>query len=169
MKEDCQNVKESPNFSIQIASTSSDADKISIEQVQITRSSSDADKISFAKWFDSNCQQFLAQKIFDILQGAVLGAGDVISVSSITLFFKYLKQSIHMLFEEGIIAVALLQRFVSKQTTKKVKTLNLQNIGTMLVVLVIVSLKTCREVVSDSFFAKEFDILPAVLNQSETA
>ncbi|KAA6366990.1 MAG: hypothetical protein EZS28_037482, partial [Streblomastix strix] len=42
-------------------------------------------------------------------------------------------------------------------------------IGTMLVVLVIVSLKTCREVVSDSFFAKEFDILPAVLNQSETA
>ncbi|KAA6372336.1 MAG: hypothetical protein EZS28_032138 [Streblomastix strix] len=64
---------------------------------------------------------------------------------------------------------ALLQSFISTQTERGVQYLNKSNIGTMLIVLVLITLKDLRdEVYNNSYFADEFGIPLTVLNQSET-
>ncbi|KAA6399160.1 MAG: hypothetical protein EZS28_005315 [Streblomastix strix] len=119
--------------------------------------------------FENQCQQLLAQKLFSILERAVAGASEVISISSIALFLKYLWHRTYMIVEEGIILVAFLEKFVRNQTARGVKILNTKNIGTMLIVLVIVTMKSCRDKVClNQFYADEFEIPSAVLNQSET-
>ncbi|KAA6394155.1 MAG: hypothetical protein EZS28_010315 [Streblomastix strix] len=110
----------------------------------------------------------LASRIYQILEDAVPGAGEVTSVSSITTFFKYLQLNAHMQIKEQIMAIALLQQFIHNQAKKSIHVLNKQNIGTMFVVLIIITMKTCRDVTPpNSFFANEFDIQLEVLNKSE--
>ncbi|KAA6360681.1 MAG: hypothetical protein EZS28_043792 [Streblomastix strix] len=118
----------------------------------------------------NHCKQILAQKIFDILQNNIPDIGTIISVTSITMFFKQLKQKAQMIIEEDIIAVALLQKFILKQEQKGAHVLSTKNIGTMLVVLAVVAMKTCRDdVYKNSFFAREFGLSNETLNKSESS
>ncbi|KAA6379954.1 MAG: hypothetical protein EZS28_024519, partial [Streblomastix strix] len=123
-----------------------------------------------AEILESQFQQLLAQKLLSVLNNAVLDADKVISVSKIMLLFRYLRKTLNITIEESLITYVLLQRFVSIQAERGIQYINKSNIGTMLVVLVIVTLKNFRDkVFSNSFFAQEFGIPPVVLNQSESA
>ncbi|KAA6386563.1 MAG: hypothetical protein EZS28_017911 [Streblomastix strix] len=143
--------------------------KYKIKKVESTHPKSLPEKTSAFLGFENQCQQLLAHKLFDILEGVVAGASEAISISGIALFLKYLWHRAYMIVEEDIIAVAFLEKFVRNQTARRVQILNTKNIGTMLVVLVIVAMKSCRDKVClNNFYADEFQIPSAVLNQSET-
>ncbi|KAA6391984.1 MAG: hypothetical protein EZS28_012487 [Streblomastix strix] len=115
-------------------------------------------------------EQVLAQKMFEILISLVPDADEVISVSNIALFLKYLRQRIHISIEEDIIALALLQKFSMKQVQKGIQVLRTNNIGTMLVILIVIAIKTCRgNEYQNQYMANMFKILPSVLNESETS
>ncbi|KAA6373995.1 MAG: hypothetical protein EZS28_030478 [Streblomastix strix] len=139
-----------------------------IEQKEIAGDICLQDKLYLRRKKQNVCMQLLAQKLFGILKDTVPNARNVVSTSSIMLFFKYLKLNVNITIDESIAIVVLLQRFVSKQTEKGIQILSSRNIGTMLVVLAIVALKANRDhTYKNSCFAKEFGIPLAVLNESE--
>ncbi|KAA6402758.1 MAG: hypothetical protein EZS28_001716 [Streblomastix strix] len=143
---------------------------IEIEKADITSDNTFESEVIEAKLYENQFQQLLAQKMVKILNKAVLGTDKTVSISKITQFFKYMKRCIHITLQESIHMYALLQRFASIQAERGVQYLNKSNIGTMLVILVIITLKGLRdEVFNNSYFAEEFGIPLTVLNQSEIA
>ncbi|KAA6379345.1 MAG: hypothetical protein EZS28_025128 [Streblomastix strix] len=75
-----------------------------------------------------------------------------------------------MSIEEGIIAVEFLKRFIQKQSFKGMQVMNVKNLGMMLLVLVIVTMKTHRDhPYKNSHFANIFGIQLPLLNYSEAA
>ncbi|KAA6314977.1 MAG: hypothetical protein EZS28_055492, partial [Streblomastix strix] len=140
------------------------------EQKEISDDSFLQDKQQLARKKSNVRMQLIALKLFRILIDAVPNASDVVSTSRIMLFFKYMKLNVNITIDESLTAVALLQRFTSKQTEKGIQILSPKNIGTMLVVLAIVAIKANRDhTYKNSRFAKEFGIPLAVLNESEAA
>ncbi|KAA6384476.1 MAG: hypothetical protein EZS28_019995 [Streblomastix strix] len=118
---------------------------------------------------ESNFVMFLSSKIFKILNEAIPEAFEVVPESGIYLFIEFMRQKVDLLIEEGAIALVLLQRFITKQSAKGINILNTRNIGMMLVVLFILSMKLCRDFVhKNSFFSEIFAIPIASLNRSES-
>ncbi|KAA6393627.1 MAG: hypothetical protein EZS28_010847 [Streblomastix strix] len=111
----------------------------------------------------------LAQKLIEILEEAVPGAGKVVSVLSIVNFIEFLKQKVGLMIEEGIIASALLEKFTRIQAQNGVHILCAKNIGMILIVAFILAMKMSRDVVfKNSYFADAFGVSIQDLNRSES-
>ncbi|KAA6363779.1 MAG: hypothetical protein EZS28_040694 [Streblomastix strix] len=69
---------------------------------------------------------------------------------------------------EGIYAIALLRKFVAKESTKGKRVLNKKNIGTVLVCLAMLTLKACRDrVCRNTYWSRAFGMQTPILNESE--
>ncbi|KAA6363611.1 MAG: hypothetical protein EZS28_040863 [Streblomastix strix] len=117
-----------------------------------------------------NFFRLIAQKLLSIVIVQIPDISLNISVDSLTLFLNFLRDSVCLSVEEGIIAIALLQRFARKQQEKGIYILNTKNVGTLLVVLAIVTMKMNRDHVHrNSSIGRMFNIPVRILNESEMA
>ncbi|KAA6394634.1 MAG: hypothetical protein EZS28_009838 [Streblomastix strix] len=117
-----------------------------------------------------SCLQYVARKLYYILVSSLPDANQNVSITSLTLFLQFLNSSVNMSIEEGIIAVEFLKRFIQKQSFKGMQVMNVKNLGMMLLVLVIVTMKTHRDHPNkNSHFANIFGIQLPLLNYSEAA
>ncbi|KAA6390437.1 MAG: hypothetical protein EZS28_014034 [Streblomastix strix] len=114
--------------------------------------------------------QKIAAKIVRILHRSVLDFDTTISSDNIVQLLLYLNSGINFSVSEGLVATELLSRFINKQTERGRHALKNNNIGTMLVCLTLITLKTCRDkVAKNSFFAYQFSMQTSILNLSEVA
>ncbi|KAA6311713.1 MAG: hypothetical protein EZS28_056067 [Streblomastix strix] len=93
---------------------------------------------------------------------------ETLPVQSIETFLDFLKQYIELQIDEVVTAAAVLKRFISKQTDKNIRILNKSTVGTVLVCLVMITLKGFRENIHKNFlWANWFGMDLKALNESE--
>ncbi|KAA6365240.1 MAG: hypothetical protein EZS28_039233 [Streblomastix strix] len=112
--------------------------------------------------------QKISAKIVRTLRSTVQELDTTIYSDSIIQFLLYLNSGINFSVSEGLVATELLSRFINKQTERDRHALKNNNIGTILVCLTLITLKTCRDqVTKNSFFASQFSMQTSILNISE--
>ncbi|KAA6376264.1 MAG: hypothetical protein EZS28_028209 [Streblomastix strix] len=116
---------------------------------------------------DSDYMNLFSQKLFSIIESSPSQI-QVISFQSIQQFICHLREFLTTSVEEGIIAIAIMERFMEKQAQKGMHVLNARNIGTMLVIVIVETMKMHRDHgYKNIFFANMFKIPLQALNQSE--
>ncbi|KAA6398101.1 MAG: hypothetical protein EZS28_006378 [Streblomastix strix] len=112
--------------------------------------------------------ELVAQELLKTLKDQILGTSLNLTVPNLVQFLNFLRVNICLSVEECIIAIALLQRFIQKQSLKGVQLLKANNIGTFLIVLFIDTIKIHRDYAfKNSCFARIFSIPIRVINESE--
>ncbi|KAA6369704.1 MAG: hypothetical protein EZS28_034768 [Streblomastix strix] len=107
-------------------------------------------------------------QLLNTLKCAVPDMEETVSLNSIELFLVFLQSKLEMRIGEGVYAVALLRKFVAKESTKGKRVLNKKNIGTVLVCLAMLTMKACRDTIcKNTYWARSFKINSTVLNESE--
>ncbi|KAA6387186.1 MAG: hypothetical protein EZS28_017286 [Streblomastix strix] len=142
--------------------------KIRNQRLEIAGDSCTLDNLLYVNVAESYFQ-LVAQSILKILEDQVPGTSLNVTIPKMVNFLNFLKGNACLSIEECIIAIALLQRFIQKQSMKGVQILKANNIGTFLVVLFIATMKIHRDIVyKNSCFARIFVIPIRILNESET-
>ncbi|KAA6373326.1 MAG: hypothetical protein EZS28_031146 [Streblomastix strix] len=114
--------------------------------------------------------QLLAKKLFKVISDAVSGTNEVLSVHKIVYFLNLLQQKVDLLLEETVIAIQILQRFITQETNKDAHVLDLRNVGMSIIIPFILSMKFSRDrMPKNKFFANMFNIPIYNLNKSESS
>ncbi|KAA6386123.1 MAG: hypothetical protein EZS28_018350 [Streblomastix strix] len=112
----------------------------------------------------------VAAKMCELLRDAVPDYTETVSPESICIFLEFLRSKIGLRIGESVVACLLLMKFISKQRAKSKHALTKKNIGTILVCLIIITLKLCRDrVYKNIFFTKTFGLNIQILNESEVS
>ncbi|KAA6385897.1 MAG: hypothetical protein EZS28_018577 [Streblomastix strix] len=142
---------------------------VKLEESDIAGNGCTLDNLLYANVAESYFE-LVAQELLKTLKDQILGTGLNFTVPNFVQFLNFLRVNVCLSIEECIIAIALLKRFIQKQSLKGVQILKDNNIGTFLIVLFIDTIKIHRDYAfKNSCFARIFSIPIGVINQSELA
>ncbi|KAA6399334.1 MAG: hypothetical protein EZS28_005135 [Streblomastix strix] len=142
---------------------------VKLEKSDISGNSCTLDNLLYANVAEIYFE-LVAQELLKTLEDYFLGTSLNLTVPNFVQFLNFLRVNACLSIEECIIAIALLKRFIQKQSLKGVQLLKANNIGTFLIVLFIDTIKIHRDYAfKNSCFARIFDIPIRVINQSELA